>query len=296
MKFTTFFTFGLVCALWTAFPFISFGQKMKEVSAEYVYVTTAEQSVAEAKRIALERARLQALADEFGTTVSQTNATHIKNTGNASSLDFLSIGSSEVKGEWIEDTKEPQYDISFADNNLVVKVSVWGKAREVVSAATEVNAALLRNGTEHKFESEEFKEGDDLYLLFKSPVDGYVAVYMVDEANTAWCLLPYSNDTDGQQDVKAGEEYVFFDARRGTTEQEKMLIDEMTVTCDKSVEYSEVYVVFSARPFVKANDSQTDERLPRNLSSEDFQKWLAKNRVKDNGMVVVKKLLKMTKG
>ena len=296
MKFSTFFNYGLVCALWTAFPFISFGQKMKEVSAEYIYVTTAEQSVAEAKRIALERARLQALADEFGTTVSQTNATHIKNTGNASSLDFLSIGSSEVKGEWIEDTKEPQYDISFADNNLVVKVSVWGKAREVVSAATEVNAALLRNGTEHKFESEEFKEGDDLYLLFKSPVDGYVAVYMVDEANTAWCLLPYSNDTDGQQDVKAGEEYVFFDARRGTTEQEKMLIDEMTVTCDKSVEYSEVYVVFSARPFVKAGDSQTDERLPRNLSSEDFQKWLAKNRVKDNGMVVVKKLLKMTKG
>lgn len=289
------FILGIVSALWLVFPTTAICQKLKDVSAEYVYVTTVEHSVAEAKRIALERARLQALADEFGTTVSQTNATHIKNTGSSSSIDFLSIGSSEVKGEWIEDTKDPQYEISFEENNLVIKVSVWGKAREVVSGAIEVKAALLRNGTEPKFESDDFKEGDDLYLLFKSPADGFVAVYMVDEAQTAWCMLPYSHDTDGMQKIQAGVEYLFFDARTGCTEQEKMLIDEMTVTCEKSMELNEVYIVFSVRPFVKANDAQIDERLPRSLSSEDFQKWLAKNRVKDNSMVVVKKLVKMTK-
>ena len=141
-------------------------QRVKEVSAEYTYVTSADVSVTEAKRTALERARLQALADEFGTTVSQTNTTQIKNTsGGKSSLDFLSLGSSEVKGEWLHDTRQPEYEIKFEDNNLIVHVTVSGKAREIVSAAVDISAFILRNGKERKFESEEFKDGDDLYLV-----------------------------------------------------------------------------------------------------------------------------------
>lgn len=274
----------------------SLAQKVKTVSAEYIYVTTAEKSVAEAKRIALERARLQALADEFGTTVSQTNSTHINNSGSGSTLDFLSVGSSEVKGEWLEDTKEPQYEISFSDNNLVVKVVVSGRAREIVSAAVEVEAMLLRNGREKKYESLDFRDGDDFYLMFKSPVAGYVAVYLADESKTAYCLLPYSGDVDGTQEVEAGVEYVFFDAERAGSEQERALIDEMTMTSSKSIEHNEVFVVFSSQPFVKAMDEQRDERLPRSLSLDDFQRWLAKNRTKDPKMVVVNKLIKVTKG
>lgn len=269
-------------------------QKVKSVSAEYTYVTPPEKSVAEAKRIALERARLQALADEFGTTVSQTNATHIKNSSSGSSLDFLSIGSSEVKGEWLEDTKEPQYEINFTDDNLIVKVTVSGKAREIVSASVDIEVSLLRNGKEKKYESLDFKNGDDFYLLFKAPIAGYVAVYLADDTKTAYCLLPYSGDADGTQEVEAGKEYLFFDADKAENEQERTLIDEMTMTCSKSVEHNEIFVVFSSQPFIKAVDEQKDERLPRSLALDDFQRWLAKNRTKDQKMVVVNKLIKVT--
>lgn len=271
-------------------------QHVREISAEYTFVTSAEMSVSEAKRTALERARIQALADEFGTTVSQTNSTRIKNSSAGSSLDFLSIGNSEVKGEWMQDTREPEYEIKFDGNNLIVKVTVSGKAREIVSASVDVVARILRNGTERKFESDEFHDGDDLYVYFKSPVAGYVAVYLADDEGTAYCLLPYSGDSDGQETVEAGREYIFFDASRETDPQKAMLIDELTMTCSKSLEHNEMFVVFSSRPFVKAADERSDERLPRSLPTADFRKWLTKNRIKDNGMVVVNRLIKVTKG
>lgn len=270
-------------------------QKVTEVEAEYTYVTSFEMSVAEAKRIATERAKLQALADEFGTTISQTNSTHINSSNSSSTLDFLSIGSSEVKGEWLSDTKAPVYEVSFTDDNLIVKVSVWGKAREIVSASVDVSAMLLRNGKERKFESDDFRDGDDVYLSFRSPVDGYLAVYLVDESSTAYRLLPYSGANDGAQSVKAGIDYLFFDSEMAATEQERNLIDELTITTSKNVEHNEVYILFSSRPFVKPNDSSTDELIPRSLNAEDFQKWMAKNRTKDAGMVVVNKLIKIMK-
>lgn len=270
-------------------------QKVTEVEAEYTYVTSSEMSVAEAKRIATERAKLQALADEFGTTISQTNSTHINSSNSSSTLDFLSIGSSEVKGEWLSDTKAPVYDVNFTDDNLIVKVSVCGKAREIVSASVDVSVMLLRNGKERKFESDDFRDGDDVYLSFRSPVDGYLAVYLVDESSTAYRLLPYSGANDGALSVKAGIDYLFFDSKMAATEQERNLIDELTITASKNIEHNEVYILFSSRPFVKPNDSSTDELIPCSLNAEDFQKWMAKNRTRDAGMVVVNKLIKITK-
>lgn len=274
---------------------VLFAQDIVEVEGEYTYVTSSEMSVAEAKRVAQERAKLQALADRFGTAIRQQNSTHINNSNTASTIDFLSIGNSEVKGEWVADIKEPVFEISFSDNNLIVKASVWGKAREIISASVDISAFLLRNGKERKYESDVFRNGDDMYLKFRSPIDGYLAIYLVDENSMAYRLLPYSGVDVGAQFVESGKDYVFFDSDCASTEQERNTIDELTITTDKNVEHNEIFILFSANQFVKPNDSKTDESLPKSLNADVFQKWLAKNRTKDAGMVVVNKLIKITK-
>ena len=71
--------------------------------------------------------------------------------------------------------------------------------------------------------------------------------------------------------------------------------DELTMTCSKAMEHNEIYIIFSATPFVKAQDDRTDERLPRSLPAGDFRRWLTKNRVKDKDMVVINRLIKVTK-
>lgn len=260
-----------------------FSQKMKTVEGEYIYHAPENVTLEEARRTALDRAKIQALADAFGTIVSQTNATHVQNRNGNSDIDFLSVGGSEVKGEWIETIGEPQYDISYEQGMLVVKVSVRGKAREIVSAQIDIKAKVLRNGTEDKFESDEFRDGDDLYLSFVSPVSGYLAVYLVDDERKAYCLLPYQNQEGGAYRIKSNKHYLFFSEKEAEKELIH-LVDEYTMTCSKELERNTIHLVFSPNAFAKACDNSVSENLPRELDYEDFQKWITGQRKHDESM------------
>ena len=262
-----------------------FSQRMKTVEGEYTYHAPENVTMEQAKRTALERAMIQALADEFGTIVSQQNATRVENRNGQSDIDFLSISGSEVKGEWIETIGEPIYNIRYEGEMLVVTVKVKGKAREIVSAGIDFKYHILRNGTDDKFESDRFRSGDDLYLSFKSPVSGYLAVYLVDAENQAYCLLPYRNQTEGIFPVKANQRYVFFSIKEAP-QQERPYVDEYVMTCERESEHNQIYIIFSSQQFVKASDNSIDDRLPRELGYDDFQKWLVKCRTHDNGMMV----------
>lgn len=272
----------------------AFSQKMKTVEGEYTYHAPENVTLEEAKRTALDRAKIQALADAFGTIVSQTNATRMENRNGKSDVDFLSIGGSEVKGEWIETIGQPDYNISYEQGMLVVKVSVKGKAREIVSAQIDIVSKILRNGTEDKFESDEFRSGDDLYLSFMSPVSGYLAVYLVDAEQTAYCLLPYRNQTDGIYKVEANRRYLFFNIKEAPA-QERQFVDEYVMTCNRSSEYNQIYVIFSPQPFAKAADNVSAELLPRELKFEEFHKWLVKCRKQDVNMQIINKMIQITK-
>lgn len=231
----------------------AFSQKMKTVEGEYIYHAPENVTLEEAKHTALDRAKIQALADAFGTIVSQTNATRIENHNGKSNTDFLSIGGSEVKGEWIETIGQPDYDISYEQGMLIVRVSVKGKAREIVSAKIDIVAKILRNGTDDKFESNEFRSGDDLYLSFQSPVNGYLAVYLIDAEQTAYCLLPYRNQTDGVYKIEANRRYLFFNIQEAPA-QERQFVDEYVMTSSASMEQNQIYLIFSPKPFTKAVD------------------------------------------
>lgn len=273
---------ALLLILLLVIPLPAFSQKMRTVKGEYTYHAPENVTLEEAKRTALDRAKIQALADVFGTIVSQTNATRMENHNGISDVDFFSIGGSEVKGEWIETIGQPNYDISYEQGMLVVKVSVKGKAREIVSAQIDIKVKVLRNGTDDKFESDEFRDGDDLYLSFISPVSGYLAVYLVD-SKTAYSLLPYRSQTDGIYKVEANRRYLFFNIKEAPM-QERQCVDEYVMTCSRSSEHNQIYVIFSPQPFAKAADNALAERLPRELGVDDFQKWLVRCRKQDTGM------------
>lgn len=281
--------------MWMIFPAAMLAQKTVKLCGEYVYIAPENVTPEQAKQTALERAKLNALADRFGTNISQLNTTLIENQNEKSNIKFLAMGGSEVKGEWIEDTKPPVFEVDYSQNGLTVKVSVCGTAREIKGAKIDFTARILRNGVESRYESSEFRHGDDVFLLFKSPVDGYLAVYLMDDMQNVFCLLPYRNDAAGKTQVKAGKEYVFFSAKHA--EKEMTFTDEYMLTCNKSIEQNFIYIVFSPNEFTKANDTRTDREsvLPRELSFDNFQQWLAKNRVRDKDMSVETKILTIKK-
>ena len=264
---------------------VAVAQKTERVTATYTYYAPEEVSIAEARRVALQRAQLQAIADAFGTIVTQTNATTVKNENGKSDVSLLSLGASEVKGEWLRTDGEPEYEIAYEDGMLAVTVRVKGVIREIVNAAVDFQARVLCNGTEDRFEQERFRNGDDLYLSFQSPVDGYLTVYLLDAEGTAYCLLPYRGDTGGRVAVKGNRRYVFFsvdDVPAG----EQGMVDEYVMTCGNGKELNQIYVIFSPQLFTKAVDYAGEGVQPRELPYEEFQQWLFNCRKQDREMRV----------
>lgn len=270
--------------------FVAFAQKTAKVESSYIYRCTGDVSVEQAKRIALERAQLESIANTFGTKISQQNLTTVSNSNGKSDVDFKSFSSSDVQGEWIETYGEPEYNISYEQEMLIVKCQVKGLIREVTTAKVDLSVKILRNGIEDKFESSEFKSGDDLFLSFQSPVDGYLAVYLVDNDGNAFCLLPYRNQTDGIYKVKANQRYVFF-SEKSVPMDERSIVDEYTMTAEKEDETNQLVIAFSPNLFFKVNDLDKAELLPREASKVDFQKWQSKIRKKDNQLQIINNLL-----
>lgn len=284
----------LCCFICIVFSICCFSQKIKTVDGEYTYVVPENVNLDKAKYIALERLKIQLIEEEFGSTVSQSNSTLVKNSNGKSDVDFVSIGGSEVNGEWIETIGTPQYNIYYEKDMLVVSVKAKGRIREIISTAVDVKSLVLRNGIEDRFESDTFKSGDDLYISFQSPTNGYLVVYLVDTEQRAFCLLPYQNMKEGSFNVEANKRYVLFSTQTAASEL-KPYVDEYTMTCTHDQEINQLYVIFSTSPFVKAIDDKLEKELPRELSNEDFQKWLAKYRTRDTNMVVKKTTITIRK-
>lgn len=275
-------------------------QGLETVEGEYTYHALEDVSPAEAKRIALEHAKIDALAKRFGTFVSSSSNTVITNNDGKSSVNTHQISASEVKGVWIEDITEPAFEIRLENEFTVVTCKVKGKARRITSAQVDLDIHLLRNGTERFYESEDFKDNDNIYLSFKSPINGYLAVYLVDD-KYAYCMLPYKEQTNGIYRVKANKDYVFFsDNPEHYQPEERNYSLKKKLTIEKSLEVDNVYVIFSKNEFTKKTDNagkylRDNLTLVRNVDYKSFMTWLARCQRNDSQMVVKKYPITITK-
>jgi hypothetical protein len=233
--------------------------------------------VEEAKRTALERAKIQAIADEFGTLVSQSTSTIVSNKNGESDTQFISVGGSDVKGEWIETTGEPTFDIKFENHYLIVNCSVKGTIREINQKCIEISAKLLRNGTTSKYESFEFKAGDDMFLSIQSPINGFIAVFWIDaKEDKAYKILPYQGDRRTLMPIMKDKKYVFF-SQSDADSTYFSIVDEFVMTCGPEIEHNEVYIIFYDKKFSVNNIDGLSDGI-KWTSIENFHKWLAKTK------------------
>lgn len=278
-----------VLFLFLVFP--CFAQKVKTVIGEVLYYAPENLTIEQAKNVALQRAQIKALADEFGTIVSLNTSTIITTANGESSMNYSSLSNSDVKGEWIETLGDPEYKISYEEGVLVISCRVKGKAREISNSQIDLELKLLRNGIGEKCEDDNFKDKDFLYMYFKTPVKGYIAVYFIDASKNTYCILPYRADSDGKVELEANKEYIFFNSEKSEPLYHKSEVDEYELTCDGEDEINYVYVIFSPNSFTKAADKASEvdgeQELPRFLSFDKFEKWLGKTRLYDKDMQVV---------
>lgn len=257
-------------------------QKTVTICGEYRYIAPENVSPAEAKATATERARLEAMANEFGTNVSQTNLNTTRTNNGEAQNDFLSFGGTEVKGNWLGDTKEPEISVTYEQNQLVVTAKVCGKAREIVNASVNLSVKVLCNGVE----SERFKNNDKLSVVLKTPVHGYLAIFLRDDVNgIVACLLPYETENGKARKIKRNEFYTLL----STSDPLYPYREETILVTEREQEFNTLIFVFSENEFAMPN-TENGEYLPE-LSIPDFQKWLRRNRMRDEKMQTLEKVI-----
>lgn len=272
-------TFLLLCCLCVS------AQKMVKVSGTARYVMSDTETRQEARRNALYQAQTNALEAEFGRTITEDNRMSQSDVNGNTSQSFHSLSRSEVRGEWIETIGEPEYQYDFVDGVDVIICTVHGRAREIKEARIDVIAKTL-NRPDVNAETSEFHNEEPFYMYFRSPKNGYMAIYLHDViADEVFCLLPYPKADESIVEIQHDKPYIFFDRKSDSD----YIVDEchMFLSPDNKEEVNVVYVVFSPNIFAKAN-AQRDEGFPH-LSFDAFQSWLTRSQRQDQKMQVINK-------
>lgn len=290
-----------IIALILCIPFSLSAQRVVTVSNTYTYYAPMNIAPDQAELRAIERAKIDIIEKEFGTIVGVSNYTQMVNMGESSSVHFLSIGESEVKGEWIETLGQPTIRHEIANNMQVITVSIRGSIREIKTSKIDFDAKVLRNEISDNAESDEFKNGDGIFISFQSPEDGFVAVFLYDLSGVSR-LLPTRDSKLPAYCVDADTKYVFFveedspgiSGVTGVSKYEDISKKDMSsiyscygLTCEEESEVNRIYIVYSPNKFSKPNDIISDNpNLPAYIDFDEFQKWLGRCRKQDKDMGV----------
>lgn len=271
---------------------------IKRVSITYDYTSdNSHETPEQAELNAKQQARIKAMEKAFGIDVSGITAIAGRNqtdgTESRSRQDVYSLRSTAVRGEWIETTEERVIEKEYVHGFWHVRVYVEGRARSRAGSKVEIEYALL-NSESDRTPRELFLDGDNIYLAFSSPVAGFLAVYLVDAEEMAYCLLPEAGNTIGAEQIEANHDYLFFskNERRGAT--------EYVLHSERAAEQNTIYIVFSDHRFAKPVDKASgrnsrQEPLPRRLSHRDLLKWLAAGQTRDEHLDVRTEVITINK-
>ena len=271
---------GFICVILCFCPSVSWAQKEEKVHAVYTYSVGLDDNITlhDAKHRSIELAKSEAIKGAFGELVTidvlETNG------------DFWENIIAKAKGIWLGDEKDPVVNVSYDNDRLYFKAEVWGWAREIVQAQTDIRWRVL---TSNYRESEDFKSGERFYVEFRSPADGDVAIYLITADDRTSCLLPYKNNASGHHRIRRNTDYRFFDKEKDAS------ATPYELTAEGNIESNQLVVIYSPNGFTKCNDITGDKKHPNWLSSQDFQKWLLKCQREDKDMIVNKKWIKIHK-
>ena len=261
-------------------PLWAYGQRIEKVHGTSVYEVSDNSNITlrEAKLHAIEMAKANAIKDVFGELVASDAVKTIVEHNGRSEDSFSENTIASAKGDWLGDTKPPVVNVSYVDGALYFMAEVWGEAREIVQAKTDVQWFVIKESTNGRVKTSQLGHKEPFYISFQAPINGFLALYVVDEDRMATCLLPYG---DGRFSIKGGFEYMLFDNTIDRT------ATPLWFTTNHERESFELVLLFSPRYFSKCVDKRSDEYYKLNtVNGKDFQSWLLRIQREDPDMVV----------
>ena len=280
----------------------AFAQKVKTITSSAQVRVEENMTIGQAKLKAIELARINAIREAFGEVVVQGNSIYIRNIETGEEVKtqnvFNQIADTYVNGEWLEDVKPPDQRTFQHNGETWIEVKLTCKVRELAANKVSFTAQAL-SCPEPKCKAEVFNEGQDLFLSFIAPVDGFLTVYLeVPAEGLAYRLLPYQSDnTVTCYAVKGDEFYILFSEKHNTLANVKS-VDGFTcsLSAQKYAEQNGLVVIFSPdyifeKPVLKGNGEVQKTGSPLHLPIDEFQNWVLRIQKKSPEIKVTKSII-----
>lgn len=268
------------------FPSIVDAQKVHKVKGIFKIKIennmTREQTVEKAEDLAM----IDAIEKTFGTYVEQEADINVVN----GTVSYNIIGSTKVKGEWLRTTSRVVKDEiqEQVNNDKNKEKTTWiictveGEAREIHPMAL-LNISTLRCPS-LDCETTAFKDLQNFFLYFKSPVDGYLSVFIDEGQDTTRRLFPYLNQGNTSAVKIEGDKPYFLFSNTNNLNKFKERADRIVLFAYSNIDYNNIYIVFSPTIYFKPILSNTTlikdgYTLPKAISTKDFLEWLGACRV-----------------
>lgn len=271
---------------------------IRKIRGEAQRFSPASESPEEARRKAILEAQIDALEKAFGTALTERTM-YLSDTRDGHTSDISrSYGESQVNGDWIRNLSTPEVTIVPVEHGNMYYVKVYGEGRELKYNKIDIDCRLLCNWTDpdkDRLRGGMFYEGDEMYLFFSSPVDGWLSVYLIDDDDdrTTQCLVPYDDQKEVAYPIKANKEYIFF-SKRMAEPQYVDFVTRMIVEARKKIDINDLYVIFSPNEYTQVSataykhsrhntceEEILSELMPRETTYKRFDNWLSKQRRRD---------------
>jgi hypothetical protein len=263
--------------------------------ASYTMVLPRTASMENTEAACVEQARLKAIGEAFGYSVSETTLSNVSDENGKASNAFTVLTRTNVRGEWIRDNEPPLIVWNCNGGEFSVTATVRGQARALSpsgKSAVEFHACLRERP---QVPVAEFTHGQSLYAQFRASQDGYLTVYYVDHTKgEAYRVLPApAYPSLDHHEVKADRDYVLFDraASKSFAGYPATVDLVMEVTAGKEQVVDELIAVYSHAPIAKPMLSKVSPGMPLpSLRLSDLENWL-NNAKSANAEVVIKRLM-----
>ena len=250
----------------------------------------------QAREHVIEQAKFDAINKTFGSNITHSTVSMTQDENGQGTSSFFQIGESDLRGTWVKDLDQ-RVENRVENGQTVWEAWVKGKVRELKRAVVEFKCQLLANGIDERYATEQLRDGDAWYVRFRSPVKGYLMLFLADDqGNVTLCLPEEGRD---YCEIKANQWFLFH--HNPNVPQEHWTA---TIPAGRSSETDNLYIVFSPNKIFPPGTEQADgkdlkrykEKLKpmQQLSFKAFQKYLGKLQRRDQEVQVERRIVKIT--
>lgn len=268
----------------------AYAQRVQEATAIFSMVLSRTATMEQTEARCIEQARLKAVGDAFGYTVSETTLSRIHDTRDTFEDHFSVLTRTSVDGEWLSDTEPPAVSWGCEDGEWTVTATVRGRIRafgERARAQVAFHASAPGDGAERNH----FRHGQTLHALFRSSHGGHLSVFFIDHATgEAYRVFPAMVYAAlDHLPVEADRPYLLFDRAHAAQFPAHPAVTELTVEvpAGRPQAIDELVAVYAPAPYAKPllSRAAAPDDLP-GMGVDDFEAWLTELRKRDPQAVV----------